>query len=100
MTRSGTRLRSQVCSTEVIIIRAGAEDVELTCGGHAMVDLDASRATVPAKEGLTDGAQIGKRYIDESGALEVLVTKPGTGTLGIGTSPLVLKNAKPLPASD
>jgi len=32
--------------------------------------------------------------------VEVLVTKPGAGTLAIGTTPLVLKDSKPLPASD
>ena len=42
---------------------------------------------------------MGKRYVDESGA-EVLVTKAGAGTLSIGASPLTLKEAKPLPASD
>jgi hypothetical protein len=30
----------------------------------------------------------------------VLVTKPGQGTLALGGEPLVLKEAKPLPASD
>ena len=43
---------------------------------------------------------MGKRYTEDTGALEVLVTKPGAGTLAIGTTPLVLKDSKPLPASD
>ena len=42
---------------------------------------------------------MGKRYVDEGGA-EVLVTKAGAGTLSVGTTPLSLKEAKPLPASD
>jgi hypothetical protein len=42
---------------------------------------------------------MGKRYIDDTGA-EVLVTKAGSGSLSIGTIPLVVKEAKPLPASD
>jgi len=42
---------------------------------------------------------MGKRYVDEGGA-EVLVTKAGVGTLSIGGTPLSLKEAKPLPASD
>ena len=42
---------------------------------------------------------MGKRYIDATGA-EVLVTKAGAGTLTVGSTPLVLKEAKPLPASD
>ena len=42
---------------------------------------------------------MGKRYVDDNGA-EVLVTKAGAGTLSIGTTPLNMKEAKPLPASD
>jgi hypothetical protein len=47
----------------------------------------------------SEGTAMGKRYVDESGA-EVLVTKAGAGSLSIGNTPLVLKEAKPLPASD
>jgi hypothetical protein len=46
-----------------------------------------------------DGSTMGKRYIDEGGA-EVLVTKAGAGSLSVGATPLALKEAKPLPASD
>ena len=42
---------------------------------------------------------MGKRYVDDGGA-EVLVTKAGAGTLSVGEAPLMLKEAKPLPASD
>jgi hypothetical protein len=42
---------------------------------------------------------MGKRYVNESGA-GVLVTKAGVGTLSIGSTPLQLKQAAPLPASD
>ena len=48
---------------------------------------------------LSDGNLMGKRYVDESGA-EILVTKAGAGTLSIGSTPLAIKEAKPLPASD
>jgi hypothetical protein len=40
-----------------------------------------------------------KRYTD-AGGNEVLVTKPGAGSLSLGDVPLALKDAKPLPASD
>ena len=49
--------------------------------------------------GSSDGNAMGKRYVDEANA-EVLVTKAGVGTLSVGTTALVLKEAKPLPASD
>ena len=42
---------------------------------------------------------MGKRYVDDAGA-EVLVTKAGKGTLSVGSTPLAIKEAKPLPASD
>ena len=45
------------------------------------------------------GTVMGKRYVDEGGA-ELLVTKAGQGTLTVGETPLSLKEAKPLPASD
>jgi hypothetical protein len=48
---------------------------------------------------LASGNAVGKRYIDGHGG-EVLVTKAGIGTLSIGDTPLTLKEAKPLPASD
>jgi hypothetical protein len=97
---AGTRLRSQVCSTEVILVRPGAGSVSLTCGGAPMVPLDASGTAAPDPQLMT-GTQLGKRYTAEAdAAFEVLVTKPGDGTVGDGTTPLVVREAKPLPASD
>ncbi len=100
---TGTRLRSQVCDAQIIVVRPPAQPVTLTCGGAPMIEIGA-----PVTEGLSldpdlsGGAQLGKRYtlaVDD-GSLEVLVTKPGKGTLAEGSTPLVLKSAKPLPASD
>jgi hypothetical protein len=31
--KPGTRLRSQVCSTEVIVVRPPTAEIQLTCGG-------------------------------------------------------------------
>jgi hypothetical protein len=42
---------------------------------------------------------MGKRYVDDAGA-EVLVTKAGAGSLSVGSTPMTIKEAKPLPASD
>ena len=46
------------------------------------------------------GTALGKRYVDASESLEVLCTKAGEGSLSLGDEPMVLKEAKPLPASD
>lgn len=99
--KPGLRLRSQVCSTEVIIVR-GSTDVDLTCGGKPLVSVTEAvePGSAPAP-GLDAGSQLGKRYVVEgSGAVEVLCTKPGEGSLAVGDTPLVLKDAKPLPSSD
>ena len=71
-----------------------------TKGGAPMVPIgDQADGSLSLDEALADGNLMGKRYVDDSGA-EVLVTKAGKGTLSIGSTPLALKEAKPLPASD
>lgn len=98
MIKNGTRLASQVCDTQVIVVRSADSLDDLRCGGAPMVALGAEHSGEldPAFAG---GAIMGKRYVDDSGA-EVLVTKAGAGTLAIGATALSLKEAKPLPASD
>jgi len=100
--RTGARLRSQVDSTEIIIVRAPAREVSLTCGGHPMIDVkaeaDASLSLDPAQ---ADGSPVGKRFtLADDVTLEVLVTKGGDGSLAEGGEKLVLKEAKALPSSD
>lgn len=100
MVKNGTRLRSQVCDTEVIVVKAADSLEDLRAGGVPMVPIGGDRAPGGEPEpGLAEGNLMGKRYVDDSGA-EVLVTKAGAGTLSVGGTPLALKEAKPLPASD
>ncbi|MGD0702623.1 MAG: hypothetical protein ABSA02_22415 [Trebonia sp.] len=96
---AGKRLRSLVCGTEVIVVRAPDRPVELTCGGSAMTG-EAAGAAAPPKPAAGEAAQLGKRYIDEATGLELLCTKPGTEVPAADGRPLTLKTAKPLPASD
>jgi len=99
--KPGLRLRSQVCSTEVIVVRGSAE-VDVTCGGKplASVTETVQPGSAPAP-GLDGGSVLGKRYVIEGDAsVELLCTKPGDGSLAVGDTPLVLKDAKPLPSSD
>jgi len=101
MLKSGVRLRSQVCATEVIVVRAGDQATVLNCGGFPMVDLAQSQEPGPnLSDEFAGGTLIGKRYVDAAGTIEVLVTKPGAGTLVLGDTALAVKTAKPLPASD
>jgi len=100
MIKNGTRLQSQVCDTQVIVVRSADSLDDLRAGGVPMVALDAEKvADATIDPAFSDGSVMGKRYVDENGA-EVLVTKAGAGTLSIGTTALNLKEAKPLPASD
>ena len=99
MIKNGTRLQSQVCDTQVIVVRAADSLDDLRCGGHPMVAMDAEKSDDAPDPAMSDGNAMGKRYVDEAGA-EVLVTKAGAGTLSIGTTALARKEAKPLPASD
>ncbi len=94
--KPGTKLKSAVCDTEVMVIRgSGAVD----CGGAPMAEERAAERGVinPAFAG---GTKIGKRYVDAGGTVELLCVKPGQGSLSIGGVALLLKEAKPLPSSD
>jgi hypothetical protein len=95
--KPGTKLKSTVCDTEVMVIRGAAVVVE--CGGAPLVEeRPAERGSLAA--GQDKGTQIGKRYVDAAGTVELLCVKPGRGSLSIGGVALQLKDAKPLPASD
>jgi hypothetical protein len=100
MIKNGTRMLSQVCDTQVIVVRAADSLGDLRCGGELMVTLDSEKSPhADLDPAFAGGSAMGKRYVDEDGA-EVLVTKAGVGTLSVGGTPLALKEAKPLPASD
>jgi hypothetical protein len=100
MVKNGSRLQSQVCDTQVIVVSSADSLDELRCGGQPMVPVGADKSGDAALDpAFSNGATMGKRYVDDTGA-EVLVTKAGAGTLSIGSTPLALKEAKPLPASD
>ncbi|MDV7352786.1 hypothetical protein R4282_07135 [Rhodococcus oxybenzonivorans] len=101
MLKTGARLRSQVCTTEVIVVRAGESDSPLKCGGHPMVEIGATVMDgLSLHSDFAEGTAIGKRYTDPDGTVEILATKPGAGSLSLGDLALGLKNAKPLPSSD
>ncbi len=99
MVKNGTRLQSQVDDTQVIVVKSADSLDDLRCGGTAMIALDAEKSPADIDPKFSDGTVMGKRYVDEGGA-ELLVTKAGQGTLTVGETPLSLKEAKPLPASD
>ncbi|MER5181574.1 hypothetical protein ABT009_24995 [Streptomyces sp. NPDC002896] len=100
--RAGMRLKSQVCTTQVIVVRAGNKPVVLWCGGVRMLELGASGRgeMTPVPEQMR-GSLLGKRYTHpDDDSVEILVTMGGEGSMSDGEQDLVLKAAKPLPASD
>ncbi|SNT36712.1 hypothetical protein [Rhodococcoides kyotonense] len=96
----GERLRSRVSTVQVVVVRAGKGDADIACDGVVLVR--DGEDLVPASGGPSDGAKVdmGKRYEDADGTVEVLCVSPGAGRLSLGDRPLQLKAPKPLPASD
>lgn len=97
----GSRWKSSVSSTEVVIVRKPGSAVSLACGGAPMVPMGEEGVSgAVLNEAFADETQLGKRYVDDETGTEVLCTKAGVGTLAVDERPLHLQGAKPLPASD
>ena len=95
--KPGTKLKSAVCNTEVMVIRGS--DMIVECGGAPMGEERPAEETA-VNPAFAEGTQIGKRYVDQNGAVELLCVKPGKGSLSIQGVVLKTKDAKPLPSSD
>lgn len=99
--KAGTRIKSAVCDTEVMVTRAAATEVTVTCGGAEMIAMTEQRtvggAVDPAHAG---GSLVGKRYADAEDKFEFLCTKGGKGSLALNGQALAVKQAKALPSSD
>ncbi len=95
--KAGTRLRSAVSTVEVMITKAPAGEVTLSCGDSPMIDINTAGDPTKGAEGSVD---MGKRYIDAAGTLELLCTKPGQGNLSLNGEVLQIRGNKALPSSD
>jgi hypothetical protein len=98
--RAGLTLASTVDATTVVVVRAPADEVSVTCGGAPMVDAKSATRDGQPDPAQMDGTLLGKRYANDELGLELLCTKGGEGTLAVEGVALPLKDAKPLPASD
>ena len=99
--KPGARFRSAVCETEMAVVKAPGEPMDLRCGGHPVLPITEERPSGLSPEaGFDEGTAVGKRYTTEAGTLEVLCTKAGPGSLSVADVRLQLKDAKPLPSSD
>ena len=95
--KPGTKLKSAVCDTEVMVIRGERR--------HRRMRRCPWWKNGPLTHGALNpdfaaGTLIGKRYVDPAGAVELLCVKPGKGSLSIGGVALQTKDAKTLPSSD
>ncbi len=96
--KTGTRLYAQNSSCEVIVVK-GADSVgSLSCAGLDMLPAAPAGADRPTPDG--PQVELGKRYTDDANLVEILCVKAGAGPLAVAGRVLVLKTAKPLPASD
>ena len=96
----GARLRSAVCTTEIIVVAAPARDVDIWCGGLPMLGMDEERPADATPTSTEEPTLLGKRYVNAEEDLEVLCTKAGEGSLAVNGQRLTTKDAKPLPSSD
>lgn len=99
--KPGSRWASVTCSTEVVVVKCGVDDLDLECGGAKMVPVgDPAAASGTPAPGLDTGSTLGKRYVDADDTVELLCTKAGDGVLTVAGQALEIKGAKPLPSSD
>lgn len=99
--KPGSRWKSAVCDTEVVVVRATSGPAQLECGGHPMIaHSEAKPAGLALAEAFAAGTGPGKRFADDVSGLEVLCTKGGKGSLSIDGRAIGAKEAKKLPASD
>ena len=99
--KPGSRWKSAVCDTEVMVVRAPKGSVGLECGGQPMIPHTAAKpAGLTLSPAHASGTAAGKRFADEASGMELLCTKAGAGSLSIDGKPIAVKEAKKLPSSD
>ena len=101
MIKNGTRLQSQVCDTQVIVVRSADSLDDLRAGGAPMVPIGDE-----VTAGLSHRRRTVRRHPDGQ-ALRRRRRRRGAGHQGgrghavaSASTPLAIKEAKPLPASD
>ena len=98
--KTGSRLKSAVCDGEVMVVLAPTGDIGVTCGGAPMAPsgTETERAEIDPDHAVA--IVIGKRYISEDEALELLCVKGGEGSLAVAGQLLLQKDTKKLPKTD
>ncbi len=96
--KPGTKLSSTVCKTQIMVLRAPAEELDIFCGGAPMQVGDPSE--LGEMSGDNSGTLVGKRYTDEAETMEFLCTRGGDGSVAVSGYKIDIKAAKKLPSSD
>jgi hypothetical protein len=100
-TKPGSRWKSAVCDTEVVVIRPPKGAISLQCGGQEMIAHNAAKPEgVAISPDFSGGTAAGKRYTDADTGIELLCSKGGAGSLAIDGRAISAADAKKLPASD
>jgi hypothetical protein len=92
--KPGSRWKSALSSTEVVVVRPPKSAVVLECAGAPVLAATADRPPAPAAAPAGEGSLLGKRYTDEETGLEVLCSKGGAGDLSASGRPLTIKDPK------
>ena len=99
--KAGAKLKSAVCDTQLMVVKAPAGEYAISCGGVEMlVGTAAAPAGAALDPALAGGTLIGKRYVDAEEKVELLCTKGGKGSLVLDGAAMQVKQAKQLPSSD
>jgi len=96
--KPGTKLSSTVCKAQIMVLRAPAEELDISCGGAPMQVGDP--AELGAMSGENSGTLVGKRYTDAAETMEFLCTRGGDGSVAVEGYAIDIKAAKKLPSSD
>ena len=71
------------------MVAAPKDDVDARCGGEPLLPITEQRDEAKSPAAPHDaGTQMGKRYVNEAGDLELLVSKNGDGSLSVGDVPM------------
>lgn len=99
ITKPGIKLSSAVCATQIMVLRAPKEAIEISCGGAVMMQTNeiGDGELDPEHAG---GTLAGKRYVDTEETMEFLCTRAGEGSLVVNGKALIVKQPKALPSSD
>lgn len=99
--KAGSRFKSAVCDTQIMVIKAPPGEYELRCGGADMLSPSGvGPEGVQLDAALSGETLIGKRYVNADESVELLCTKGGKGSLYCEGLPMEVKQAKQLPSSD